>query len=233
VQLSTAHSLIVQVSHFVTIAAPDLFLTVVRMNRLRKVTGNGVMVDSRLQGGTILEILSRRGRRPIVLALVLLCVATVSVVTLRAWRTPAPRLLRLADGTEVFYLSNTSVRPSATYPVVREIKIDGEAFVRAPAGERPLEIRTRLLLLTVSGASALRVTARSEETGEEADVLYGHVVARKGYPSRQNEPDTLLSGEEVMVNETIDLQEKETAEVPSLRAWSDALMASVARKNRR
>jgi hypothetical protein len=89
------------------------------------------------------------------------------------------------------------------------------------------------MILTVTGASALRVTARSNETGEEADVLSGHVEARKAYPSRQNEPDTLLAGEEVMVNETIDLQEKETTDVPSLRSWSDALMASAARKSSR
>jgi hypothetical protein len=32
----------------------------------------------------------------------------------------------------------------------------------------------------------------------------------------------------VMVNQTIDLQEKETADVPGLRAWSEALMISTA-----
>lgn len=147
--------------------------------------------------------------------------------------SPSPRLLRFEDGTEVFYLSNTSVQSAASYPRSRELKIDGEAFVRAAADEKPLVIRTRLMMLTVTGASALRVIARSNETGEEADVLYGHVEARKAYPSRQNEPDTLLAGEEVMVNETIDLQEKETADLPSLRSWSDALMASVARMSSR
>jgi hypothetical protein len=35
------------------------------------------------------------------------------------------------------------------------------------------------------------------------------------------------------VNETIDLQEKETADVPGLRSWSDALVASVASRNAR
>jgi ferric-dicitrate binding protein FerR (iron transport regulator) len=146
---------------------------------------------------------------------------------------PTPQLLRLADGTEVFYLSNTSVKPADDYPRTRQIEVDGEAFIRAAAAAQPLIIRSRLLVLTVSGSSALRVTARSSETGEEADVLYGHVVARKAYPSPQSEPDTLLAGEEVMVNETVDLQEKETADVPALRSWSDALMASVARKNGR
>ncbi len=160
--------------------------------------------------------------------------AVVSAVALTLLAcTPRPELLRLSDGTEVFYLSNTSVQPARTYPRTRELKIDGEAFVRAPAASQPLIVRTRLMVLTVTGASALRVTARSNETGEEADVLYGKVEARKAYPSRQNEPDTLLAGEEVMVNETIDLQEKETADLPSLRSWSEALMASVARKSSR
>jgi ferric-dicitrate binding protein FerR (iron transport regulator) len=146
---------------------------------------------------------------------------------------PTPQLLRLADGTEIFYLSNTSVKPAGDYPRTRQIEVDGEAFIRAAAAAQPLIIRSRLLVLTVSGSSALRVTARSSETGEEADVLYGNVEARKAYPSPQSEPDTLVAGEEVMVNETVDLQEKETADVPALRSWSDALMASVARKNGR
>jgi hypothetical protein len=158
-------------------------------------------------------------------------VLAATVVFAIAACTPTPQLLRLADGTEVFYLSNTSVRAAGAYPRTRELKIDGEAFVRAATTDQPLIIRTRLMVLTVTGASALRVTARSNETGEEADVLYGHVEARKAYPSRQNDPDTLLAGEEVMVNETIDLQEKETADLPSLRSWSEALMASVARKS--
>jgi hypothetical protein len=141
--------------------------------------------------------------------------------------------MRLPDGTEIFYLSDTLIEPSSTYPTTRELKIDGEAFVRASAGAQPLIIRSRLMVLKVTGASALRVTARSSETGEEADVLSGQVEATKAYPSRQNEPDVLLGGQEVMVNQTIDLQEKETADVPGLRAWSDALVASVPRESGR
>jgi len=161
-------------------------------------------------------------RRPRVPAVMATCAALLLATGCR----PSPQQLRLADGTEVFFLSNTKVRPANSYPQVREIKIDGEAFIRAPAAAQPLIIRSRLMVLTVTGRTALRVTARSKETGEEADVLYGHVVATKAYPSRQNEPDTLLAGEEVMVNETIDLQEKETTDLASLRAWSDGLIAS-------
>ena len=177
--------------------------------------------------------LARRRRRILLAGGALLCAAAIGVLAIRAHRAPEPRLQRLADGTEIFYLSNTVVAPSSSYPTPREIKIDGEAFVRAAANAQPLVIRTRLMVLKVTGASALRVTARSSETGEEADVLSGQVEAKKAYPSTQNEPDILLAGQEVMVNQTIDLQEKETADVPGLRAWSNALMSLVMRKSGR
>jgi len=179
----------------------------------------------------IVHKLGGRWQRRVGLLAAMVCAGIVGVVAFRAYEAPVPRVLRLADGTEVFYLSNTKITPSSTYPHPREIKIDGEAFIRAAAADQPLIVRSRLMLLTVVGKSALRVTARSNETGEETDVLYGHVEAKKAYPSRQNEPDTLLAGEEVMVNETIDLQEKETADVPALRAWSDALVTSAERRS--
>ena len=174
-----------------------------------------------------------RRRRMLLAASALLCAAAIAVYALRAYRAPVPRLLRLSDGTEIFYLSNTLVVPSTSYPNPRELKIDGEAFVRASDGAQPLIIRSRLLVLKVTGASALRITARSSETGEEADVLSGQVEATKAYPSKQNEPDILLAGQEVMVNQTIDLQEKETADVPALRAWSNALVSLVMRRSGR
>jgi hypothetical protein len=172
------------------------------------------------------KMLSSRQRNTLIACAALLGAGVITVLAFRTHTTPTPRLLRLADGTEIFYLSDTLIAPSSSYPATRELKIDGEAFVRVSAGTQPLTIRTRLMVLKVTGASALRVTARSKETGEEADVLSGQVEATKAYPSRQNDPDTLLAGQEVMVNETIDLQEKETADVPSLRSWSDALVAS-------
>jgi len=168
----------------------------------------------------------RRRRLPAVAALCAGLLATGACA-------PAPELLRLPDGTEVYYLSNTKVTPASSYPQPRELKVDGEAFLRVPAAAQPLVVRSRLMILTISGRTALRVIARSGETGEEADVLYGQVEAKKAYPSRQNEPDKLLAGEEVMVNETIDLQEKETADLASLRSWSDNLIAAVDRADRK
>jgi ferric-dicitrate binding protein FerR (iron transport regulator) len=176
---------------------------------------------------------TERWQRYLLLAVTILCVGAIGAVAFRASRTPAPQLLRLADGTQIYYLSDTRIEPAASYPNPREVQIDGEAFIRATADAQPLVIRTRLLVLKITGSSALRVTARSSEPGQEADVLYGRVEATKAYRSPQSEPDILLAGQEVMVNETIDLQEKETADVPGLQAWSNALMNSVMGKTAR
>jgi hypothetical protein len=83
--------------------------------------------------------------------------------------------------------------------------------------------------LTVTGKTALRVTAYSKEAGEQAEVLYGHVVAHKSYESSYKEPDILTDGQMTMINRDIDLMEKEKADVPALRAWSEAIVATVSR----
>jgi ferric-dicitrate binding protein FerR (iron transport regulator) len=152
----------------------------------------------------------------------------LGVLAVRAHLMPKPRALRLADGTEAFFLSSAHVEPASSYPEPREIRVNGEAFIRASASEHPLIVRSRLLVLTVTGRSAFRITADAKSTGEEVDVLEGQVRAKKAYPSPQSEPDDLVGGQIVMLNETIDLQEKESGDLPGLRAWSDALMASAA-----
>jgi len=48
-------------------------------------------------------------------------------------------------------------------------------------------------------------------------VLNGEVIASKSYPSPYRIPDDLHGGEMSMVNETLDLIDKETIEVSSLR----------------
>jgi hypothetical protein len=58
-------------------------------------------------------------------------------------------------------------------------------------------------------------------------VLAGTVEARKAYPSPYLVPDVLTSGQMSMVNQTIDLMEKEKTDLGSLRAWRDTLLASM------
>ncbi len=160
---------------------------------------------------------------------VTVCVAG-AVIALCTIAKPVPQALHLPDGTDVFFLSDTRIEPAAAYPQPREIRVDGDAFLKVPPDSAPLIVRTRLLVLTISGGSALRVTAWSKETGEQAEVLHGHVQAHKSYPSSYSAPDILTDGEMTMINRTIDLMEKETTDRVQLQRWSDALMAS-ARQN--
>jgi hypothetical protein len=68
--------------------------------------------------------------------------------------------------------------------------------------------------------------------GEQVEVLYGNAVAHKAYDSPYAQPDTLTSGEMVMINRTIDLMEKEKFDPAELRAWSDALIVSATGRSR-
>jgi hypothetical protein len=171
--------------------------------------------------------------RPIVrlslVAAISIVVALGALLVFRSHAAPVPHAIRLADGTEAFFLSDTRVEPAATYPRPREIRVDGDAFLRVPAASTPLVVRTRLFVLTITGDSALRVKAYWKQTGEQVEVLSGHVQAKKSYPSSYSEPDELDSGEMSMVNQTIDLLEKEKFDPAPLRKWSEELIAATRR----
>ncbi len=140
-----------------------------------------------------------------------------------------PGVLQLSDAVETFYTAGTHVSVAPAYPNPHEIRVDGEVFIRQPATDAPLIVRTRLLILTARGPAEFRVTAHSNETGEQVEVLAGSVEARKAYRSAYPVPDVLTSGEMSMVNRTIDLMEKEKTDLGSLRAWRDTLLASIRR----
>lgn len=111
-------------------------------------------------------------------------VALGAVALLWRWiAQPRARALRLPDGTEAYFRSGTTVDPLPGYPRPRTIRVNGDLFLRVPEGAEPLIVQTRLLILTLMGDTALRVTAFASQTGEEAEVLRGHVVVRKAYPS--------------------------------------------------
>lgn len=162
--------------------------------------------------------------------LILLLAAALSV---RQWRAHAlPRYLPLSDGTQAFFSSDSKVTPVSRYPQPREIAVDGDVFLRVPARAEPLTARSRLLVLTITGKSALRMIAWSRQAGEQVEVLYGTVTASKNYPSPYKEPDILTRGQMTLINRDIDLMEKETTDLAALQAWSDALVASALRPHR-
>lgn len=168
-------------------------------------------------------------------AVIIAFAGTVAVVLQRRAAAAAarePRALHLADGTEAYFRGDTAIEPAATYPAVRDIHVDGDAFIQLPDGAGSWKVRTRLLVLTVDGGSAFRITAYSKQTGEQVEVVRGHMEARKSYPSPYAVPDQLGPGEMVMINRTIDLMEKEHTNSEDVRRWGEALKAEFsARKN--
>lgn len=122
---------------------------------------------------------------------------------------PKSRLMILVDGTELRFKSDSIPRPATGYPNPRTIQLAGEFFIQTPARGETLTLYSRLLKLEVSGQSAFHVIARAKESGEQVEVLSGEVMAYKNYPSPMTTPDHLVGGEMSMVNQTIDLMEKE------------------------
>ena len=167
---------------------------------------------------------------------VLWAVAGVALlaVTLGFWlhsRIPELKHLRLPDGTRAFYRSDSTVEPGSGFPRPRKLIVNGDVLLKVPAAADPLIVSTRLFLLTVSGESALRITAYSRETGEQVQVVCGDVLARKNYPSKFDEPDHLAAGQMSMVNRTIDLMEKENFNPSEVAPWAKSVGADPAGLN--
>ncbi len=156
----------------------------------------------------------------------------IAAASLSACGKPTPRAVQLADGTQIFLLNGTQALPAAGFPQHREIQLqgNGEVFVKAPQREKPLIIRTGLLILTVEGDTAFRALVSSKKIGEQAEVLYGHVRAAKAYPSHYNQPDELAAGEMSMVNLSIDLMEKEKFDPTEVERWSKDVIAAAERR---
>lgn len=132
---------------------------------------------------------------------------------------------RLSDGTQALYLGKSRIEPAAGFPHPRRLAVDGDVYLVVPDAAEPLILSSRLLLLTVSGGSALRITAFARDTGEQVQVLCGHVIARKNYPSSFAEPDQLDAGQMSMVNQTIDLMEKENFSPSEVGTWAAGIGA--------
>jgi ferric-dicitrate binding protein FerR (iron transport regulator) len=151
-----------------------------------------------------------------------------AAVLLSACGKPAPRKVLLSDGTQIILLNGTRAVPAAGFPQNREIRLvgNGQVFIKARQQDRSLTVRTGLLVLTVEGDTAFRALVSSEEIGEQAEVLYGHVRAAKSYPSHFAQPDDLAAGEMSMINKSIDLMEKEKFDPGELARWSKDVTAA-------
>ncbi|MBN8851705.1 MAG: hypothetical protein BGO55_05340 [Sphingobacteriales bacterium 50-39] len=120
----------------------------------------------------------------------------------------------LSDGAKIFQTVSTKLHAvESDHPGDRTFELDGEAwFIVWHADKKPFIIRTRQLIITIQSPFArLHVDAFASSPGEQADLLEGQLKVTKSYhSSTDNEPETLKSGDMVMINKEIDLMEKET-----------------------
>ena len=128
----------------------------------------------------------------------------------------------LAEGTTIVSLSGSKLEPAPGFPHPPLIHIDGEFLIAVPEHSVGLTIESRLFKLNVDAKTALRIVAHSKQAGEQVQVLYGHVTAAKNYGSANTAPDQLGAGEISMVNQSIDLMEKETLKSGELHALREA-----------
>lgn len=129
----------------------------------------------------------------------------------------------LADSSRVLLLEGAKLDPDKKFPVIRQVKADGDMVFDVPAAAAPFEVRTRLLILTATGPCIFRVVAYSHESGEEVQVLKGMVRAQKAYRSDFPEPDTLRDHQLLMINDSIDLMEKEDDDRTEFREWWESI----------
>jgi transmembrane sensor len=148
-----------------------------------------------------------------------LAVGVGAYLFVHSLQVPMPTRTQLADGTVAISRADSRIESAPGFPHPRSVQINGDLYLEVPARTEPLTVTSRLLILTVNGKSALRITAYAGETGEQVQVVYGDVVARKHYASSYPEPDHLVRGEMSMVNQTIDLMEKETFDPAEANAW--------------
>lgn len=126
----------------------------------------------------------------------------------------------LADGTEVFYFRGSSFDTASGFPDNRLIEsVDGEFYVRTTANDQPLILHTKLLEITVTGESGLRILANADKNGERVDVLYGQVHTEKRYESPVQERVDMVGGQMMMINITIDFVEKEVLHDDEVPEW--------------
>jgi transmembrane sensor len=105
----------------------------------------------------------------------------------------------------------------------RDLELDGEAlFTVGSETGKPFVVHTRNLQIQVLSGSRFKVEAFTKNAGEEADLLSGKLKVKKSYHSdTDNEPETLETGQMVMINRDIDLMEKEKLDSTELKVLQE------------
>ncbi|HVK48067.1 MAG TPA: hypothetical protein VM488_09490 [Pseudobacter sp.] len=127
------------------------------------------------------------------------------------------REIPLADSCRIFLLDGSKASPDTKNK--RLVLADGDMIFQISPEAVPFVVHTRILKLTVLKPSIFRVEAFHKDNGEKVDVLEGMVRAQKRYESQFPEADTVRSNEMVMINDQIDLMEKEKEDLSEFAKW--------------
>lgn len=129
----------------------------------------------------------------------------------------------LPDGTRMILNPNTEVLVPKPSWDTSYIRVNGDAYLVFPQvkGKSFITLTKDLILTSLDGGQAFRISSFDKDEGESVEVLNGTVTATKAYSSKDNEPEHLNGGDMVMINRSIDLMEKETFDSTTLRTWVD------------
>ena len=121
------------------------------------------------------------------------------------------------DSSRIILLTGSSAQSLGT--PLNTVMVDGDMVFDLQHRSLPLTVKTRILQLTAFDKPIFRVVAYSHENGEKVEVLQGTVIAKKRYKSDYPEPDTLHASQMLMINDQIDLMEKEKADLSDFSKW--------------
>jgi hypothetical protein len=132
---------------------------------------------------------------------------------------PPIKIEKLPDNTRVFFMDSISLIDARQFKIRREVLVDGEVFFEVINAVPEFIVRTRLMKLRVTEPAVFRVSAFKKDDGEGIDVLFGKIIVNKTYPSPYSDPDTLVANQLYMINQRIDLTEKEKLDTRAIGEW--------------
>jgi hypothetical protein len=131
------------------------------------------------------------------------------------------RVEPLLHNSRVWYIDPKSRLHDTSVNGQKVLWIDGDIFLDISKEDVPLKLRTRLIDILISEPSEFRISGYDADQGQSIEVIKGNVRAAKSYESPWPEPDTLRDHNLYMINDSIDLSEKEKLDNPSLVRWWD------------
>jgi len=115
----------------------------------------------------------------------------------------------LIDGTVIYYRPDSAVILDRDYPRPRVVEVAGEVLIHSPGQPTELIIKTPLLVLHVIGPARIEVESGRTEDWAQVHVLSGSATVEKRYNAAGSHPESLIAGDMVMLNNSVDLFEKE------------------------